>query len=106
MAQPTMVKVDPEELERLTARAASLSSDIKARYSAIDKSLEDLREHWAGKNRTLFYSQVEKVREERDRAVRALDAFCNELLPIDPEVYDQLEDVIQQEVEKLRNGQS
>lgn len=105
MAQPTMVRVDPDELQKLVVRAGSLASDIRVRYSAIDKSLDDLKESWKGKNRTLFYSQVEDVREERNRAVDALEAFCSEGLPIASREYAELESIIQAAVQKLKNGQ-
>ena len=106
MAKPKMVSVDPDDLRRLAARAAGLASDLSASYGAIDKSLAEVRLYWAGDKSDTFFKQVDKVKGDREKAIKALEAFCAGALASAPGEYEQLENEIRTDVQKLRNGQS
>lgn len=101
MAQPTMVKVDPEELQALSWQFEHWISAIESDFNAIDKSLDELAPFWAGQGYSEFGPLANEEREFKDSKVRAIREFYWTALSNAPIDYDKLESSIEEGVRKL-----
>lgn len=101
MAKPTMVRVDPGELQVRISRIVELAETIDAAYADADNAIEELGKYWVGADQKEFMASFRQVQTDSKQWRKWLKRYVSESLRFAAREYTLLNLEIASKVQEL-----